>query len=277
MGDVFWEVMHGLGYSAQSAVGAWPEKGCVVYRPEWVGGERCAWWGGMQSGVQNGYPCVGLCTDAWRPHGDPIGANILSPPSLPRTKENGLDRDPLHPEHLSKRPCTMSPAQRYSPSNGLSHPPNGLPHPPGPPPQHYRLEDMAMAHHYRDAYRHADPRERPRPGELSSLLWEAWAQSGAGRDVELTPPLPPPHAWLAAVHGARQEEVIDHRLTDREWAEEWKHLNNVCRAPCPPPAPTVFPPVAFFPEHPLLRWPNSHPCTQHGSPPTPLFPPPCSC
>ncbi|NXE15529.1 MTG16 protein, partial [Lophotis ruficrista] len=43
-----------------------------------------------------------------------------------RTKENGLDRDPLHPEHLSKRPCTMSPAQRYSPSNGLSHPPNLL-------------------------------------------------------------------------------------------------------------------------------------------------------
>ncbi|KAM6057905.1 protein CBFA2T3 isoform 4-T4 [Chlamydotis macqueenii] len=116
-----------------------------------------------------------------------------------RTKENGLDRDPLHPEHLSKRPCTMSPAQRYSPSNGLSHPPNGLGHPPAAPhlPQHYRLEDMAMAHHYRDAYRHADPRElreRQRP---------------------------------AAAHGARQEEVIDHRLTDREWAEEWKHLNNL--------------------------------------------------
>lgn len=34
--------------------------------------------------------------------------------------------------------------------------------------------------------------------------------------------------FLAAVHGARQEEVIDHRLTDREWAEEWKHLDNVC-------------------------------------------------
>lgn len=30
-----------------------------------------------------------------------------------------------------------------------------------------------------------------------------------------------------AVHGSRQEEVIDHRLTEREWAEEWKHLNNV--------------------------------------------------
>ncbi|XP_038610474.1 protein CBFA2T3 isoform X2 [Tachyglossus aculeatus] len=114
-----------------------------------------------------------------------------------RTKENGLDRDPLHPEHLSKRPCTMSPAQRYSPSNGLNHQPNGLPHPTPPPPQHYRLEDMAMAHHFRDPYRHPDPRE----------LRERHRQ--------------------AAVHGSRQEEVIDHRLTDREWAEEWKHLNNL--------------------------------------------------
>ncbi|NWQ84149.1 MTG16 protein, partial [Columbina picui] len=130
----------------------------------------------------------------------PPGTRV--PPAHPApctTKENGLDRDPLHPEHLSKRPCTMSPAQRYSPSNGLSHPPNGLGHPPAAPPlpQHYRLEDMAMAHHYRDVYRHPDPRElreRQRP---------------------------------AAVHGARQEEVIDHRLTDREWAEEWKHLNNL--------------------------------------------------
>lgn len=31
----------------------------------------------------------------------------------------------------------------------------------------------------------------------------------------------------AGVHGSRTEEVIDHRLTEREWAEEWKHLNNV--------------------------------------------------
>lgn len=99
--------------------------------------------------------------------------------ALPRTKENGLDRDPLHPEHLSKRPCTMSPAQRYSPSNGLSHPPNGLGHPPAAPPlpQHYRLEDMAMAHHYRDVYRHPDPRElreRQRPAG------ECWGSRGLG-------------------------------------------------------------------------------------------------
>ncbi|XP_077419732.1 protein CBFA2T3 isoform X4 [Vanacampus margaritifer] len=125
-----------------------------------------------------------------------------------RTKDSS-ERDGLHPEHLAKRPCTISPSQRFSPSTGLpahqppnglpTHPPNGLPHPQNPQmgPQHYRLEDMALAHQYRDAYRHTehrDSRDRHRP---------------------------------TAVHGARQEEVIDHRLTDREWAEEWKHLDNL--------------------------------------------------
>lgn len=33
---------------------------------------------------------------------------------------------------------------------------------------------------------------------------------------------------VSGMHGStRQEEVIDHRLTDREWAEEWKHLDHV--------------------------------------------------
>ncbi|XP_028665585.1 protein CBFA2T3 isoform X2 [Erpetoichthys calabaricus] len=124
-----------------------------------------------------------------------------------RTKENGSERDPLHSEHLPKRPCTVSPSQRYSPSNGVpphappngmpSHPPNGLAHPTPPPPQHYRLEDMALAHHYRDTYRHSEHRDiRERHRQV-------------------------------AMHAARQEEVIDHRLTDREWAEEWKHLDNL--------------------------------------------------
>ncbi|KAM4614147.1 protein CBFA2T3 [Discoglossus pictus] len=112
-----------------------------------------------------------------------------------RTKESA--HEALHPEHLTKRPCTASPAQRYSPTNSLPHPPtnglphpppNGLPHPTPPPTQHYRLEDMVLAHHYR----HTDPRE----------MRERHRQ--------------------AAVH-----EVIDHRLTEREWAEEWKHLNNL--------------------------------------------------
>ncbi|XP_056268627.1 protein CBFA2T3 isoform X1 [Pseudoliparis swirei] len=133
-----------------------------------------------------------------------------------RTKESS-ERDGLHPEHMAKRPCTISPSQRFSPSTGLpaqpppnglpthppnglpTHPPNGLPLPPNPQvgPQHYRLEDMALAHQYRDAYRHNEHRD--------------------ARD----------RLRQTAVHGARQEEVIDHRLTDREWAEEWKHLDNL--------------------------------------------------
>nr|XP_020466552.1 protein CBFA2T3 isoform X4 [Monopterus albus] len=125
-----------------------------------------------------------------------------------RTKDNS-ERDELHSEHLAKRPCTISPSQRFSPSTGLpahpppnglpTHPPNGLSHPPNPQvgPQHYRLEDMALAHQYRDAYRHNEHRD--------------------ARDRHRQ----------TAVHGARQEEVIDHRLTDREWAEEWKHLDNL--------------------------------------------------
>uniref|UniRef100_A0A672GPD2 CBFA2/RUNX1 partner transcriptional co-repressor 3 n=2 Tax=Salarias fasciatus TaxID=181472 RepID=A0A672GPD2_SALFA len=125
-----------------------------------------------------------------------------------RTKDSS-EREGLHTEHLAKRPCTISPSQRFSPSTGLpahpppnglpTHPPNGLPHPPNPQmgPQHYRLEDMALAHQYRDAYRHSEHRD--------------------ARDRHRQ----------TAVHGARQEEVIDHRLTDREWAEEWKHLDNL--------------------------------------------------
>uniref|UniRef100_A0A8C2YW39 CBFA2/RUNX1 partner transcriptional co-repressor 3 n=1 Tax=Cyclopterus lumpus TaxID=8103 RepID=A0A8C2YW39_CYCLU len=116
-----------------------------------------------------------------------------------RTKDSS-ERDGLHPEHMAKRPCTISPSQRFSPSTGLSAhpPPNGLPtHPPNVGPQHYRLEDMALAHQYRDGYRHNEHRD--------------------ARD----------RLRQTAVHGARQEEVIDHRLTDREWAEEWKHLDNL--------------------------------------------------
>uniref|UniRef100_A0A8C2WLR5 RUNX1 partner transcriptional co-repressor 1 n=1 Tax=Cyclopterus lumpus TaxID=8103 RepID=A0A8C2WLR5_CYCLU len=121
-------------------------------------------------------------------------------PSPPN--KNGFERDgALHPDvHPSKRPCTISPAQRFSPSNGLSYQPNGLPHPGPLPPQHYRLDDMAIAHHYRDNYRHPptnhrEIRERARPIGMHT--------------------------------GTRQEEVIDHRLTDREWAEEWKHLDHL--------------------------------------------------
>ncbi|KAM4643282.1 LOW QUALITY PROTEIN: protein CBFA2T3-like, partial [Amazona ochrocephala] len=71
-----------------------------------------------------------------------------------RTKENGLDQDPLHPKHLSKWLCTMSPVQHYSPSNGLIHPPNGLGH---PPPQHYRLENAYCHPDLQELHEHQHP------------------------------------------------------------------------------------------------------------------------
>lgn len=96
-----------------------------------------------------------------------------------RTKDSS-ERDGLHPEHLAKRPCTISPSQRFSPSTGLpahpppnglpTHPPNGLSHPPNPQmgPQHYRLEDMALAHQYRDAYRHSERDRHRQTGRIAA-------------------------------------------------------------------------------------------------------------
>ncbi|XP_078066596.1 protein CBFA2T1 isoform X2 [Mustelus asterias] len=116
-----------------------------------------------------------------------------------RTKENGLARDPLQAEHLSKRPFTLSPGKCFSPSNGIHPLPNGLLQQTPTTAQHYRLQDMALAHQYRDVYRHSEHRD----------LWDWHRPTAPG------------------THRSRQEEVIDHRLTDREWAEEWKHLDNL--------------------------------------------------
>ncbi|XP_072926626.1 protein CBFA2T1 isoform X7 [Hemitrygon akajei] len=116
-----------------------------------------------------------------------------------RTKENGLDHDPSHADHFSKRLCVHSPVQCFSPKNRRGHQSNGLSQLAQPQLQHYRLEDMAVSHHYRDSYRqpeHKELRDRHRPA-------------------------------APGVHGTQQEEVIDHRLTDGEWAEEWKHLDNL--------------------------------------------------
>lgn len=34
--------------------------------------------------------------------------------------------------------------------------------------------------------------------------------------------------WLVAgLNGGYQDELVDHRLTEREWADEWKHLDHV--------------------------------------------------
>ncbi|KAM9510366.1 LOW QUALITY PROTEIN: protein CBFA2T3-like [Guaruba guarouba] len=78
----------------------------------------------------------------------------------------------------------------YSPSNGLIRPPNGLGHPPAPPPP-------PPPQHYRleSAYCRPDPQEL--------------------------------HEHQHPTIDSAQEEVIYHQLTDWEWAEEWKHLNNL--------------------------------------------------
>ncbi|KAJ8354361.1 hypothetical protein SKAU_G00219280 [Synaphobranchus kaupii] len=109
---------------------------------------------------------------------------------IAQTKENGFNREPLNNQPPSKRPCTVSPGLRFSPNSGPCYQPNGLAHPTPPPPQHYRLDDVGVAH----PYRHLAHRER--------------------------------HRQLG-MHGARQDGSIDHRLSDREWAEEWKHLDHL--------------------------------------------------
>lgn len=33
--------------------------------------------------------------------------------------------------------------------------------------------------------------------------------------------------FLIGLNGGYQDELVDHRLTEREWADEWKHLDHV--------------------------------------------------
>ncbi|KAL7985479.1 hypothetical protein Chor_004049, partial [Crotalus horridus] len=113
-----------------------------------------------------------------------------------RREENNFEREPIPSEPPAKRVCTISPAPRHSPS--LMLPiinPAGQFHPTPPPLQHYTLEDIATSHLYRDASKmleHRDLRERHSIG----------------------------------LNGGYQDELVDHRLTEREWADEWKHLDH---------------------------------------------------
>uniref|UniRef100_A0A8C3NE89 Uncharacterized protein n=1 Tax=Geospiza parvula TaxID=87175 RepID=A0A8C3NE89_GEOPR len=69
-------------------------------------------------------------------------------------------------------------------------------HPTPPPLQHYTLEDIATSHLYRDPSKMLEHREiRDRHGGLG-------------------------------LNGGYQDELVDHRLTEREWADEWKHLDH---------------------------------------------------
>uniref|UniRef100_A0A8C6G759 CBFA2/RUNX1 translocation partner 2 n=1 Tax=Mus spicilegus TaxID=10103 RepID=A0A8C6G759_MUSSI len=118
-------------------------------------------------------------------------------PSPERRDENNFERDTVPPEPPAKRVCTISPAPRHSPA--LTVPlmnPGGQFHPTPPPLQHYTLEDIATSHLYREPNKMLEHREvRERHHNLS-------------------------------LNGGYQDELVDHRLTEREWADEWKHLDH---------------------------------------------------
>uniref|UniRef100_A0A8C6VYA4 CBFA2/RUNX1 partner transcriptional co-repressor 2 n=1 Tax=Nothobranchius furzeri TaxID=105023 RepID=A0A8C6VYA4_NOTFU len=115
-----------------------------------------------------------------------------------RVKENGFhERPPAALEPAAKRICTISPAPRHSPAHPL--PLAAQLHPTPPPLQHYALDDIAAPHilhreHSQRALEIRELKDRPR---------------------------------LPGTNGGYREEPVDHRLTDREWADEWRHLDHV--------------------------------------------------
>ncbi|KAG5275137.1 hypothetical protein AALO_G00143990 [Alosa alosa] len=113
-----------------------------------------------------------------------------------RGKENGFHERPAASlEPPTKRICTISPAPRHSPAHPL--PLANQIHPTPPPLQHYAIDDIATPHLYREPHRILELRElkdRPR---------------------------------LPGTNGGYREESVDHRLTEREWADEWRHLDHV--------------------------------------------------
>ncbi|XP_075757619.1 protein CBFA2T2 isoform X2 [Pelodiscus sinensis] len=115
----------------------------------------------------------------------------------PDREETSFERDPLPSEPPAKRVCTISPAPRHSPALALPlMNPAGQFHPTPPPLQHYTLEDITTTQLYRDPGKLLEQREmRDRHRSLS-------------------------------LNGGYQDELVDHRLTEREWAEEWKHLDH---------------------------------------------------
>ncbi|XP_060086981.1 protein CBFA2T2 isoform X2 [Heteronotia binoei] len=124
-----------------------------------------------------------------------------------RREESSFERDPLPSEPPVKRVCTISPAPRHSPALMLPVINTaGQFHPTPPPLQHYTLEDIATSHLYRDPSKMLEHREL--------------------RDRH-----------SVGLNGGYQDELVDHRLTEREWADEWKHLDHVRNLNAQPPAP----------------------------------------
>ncbi|KAJ7999566.1 hypothetical protein DPEC_G00195750 [Dallia pectoralis] len=122
-------------------------------------------------------------------------------PSPNRSKENGFHERPSAPlEPPAKRICTISPAPRHSPAHPHPLPLSAQLHPTPPPLQHYALEDISSSH-----LLHRDTSHR-----ILEL-----------RELKDRPRLP------AGTNGGYREDPVDHRLTDREWADEWRHLDHV--------------------------------------------------
>uniref|UniRef100_A0A096LZH3 CBFA2/RUNX1 partner transcriptional co-repressor 2 n=1 Tax=Poecilia formosa TaxID=48698 RepID=A0A096LZH3_POEFO len=119
-----------------------------------------------------------------------------------RAKENGFhERPPVAMEPAAKRICTISPAPRHSPAHPL--PLTAQLHPTPPPLQHYALDDIAAPHLLHR--------------EHSQRVLEI-------RELKDRPRLP---VGTGGTNGGYREEPVDHRLTDREWADEWRHLDHV--------------------------------------------------
>ncbi|XP_077108060.1 protein CBFA2T2 isoform X5 [Ranitomeya variabilis] len=121
-----------------------------------------------------------------------------------RREDNCFEREPLPPEPTIKRVCTISPAPRHSPALSLPLLNNSSQFHPTPPPlQHYTLDDIPGSQLYREPL---------------------------GKIVECRDGRERHHAVTGGINGGLnngyQEELVDHRLTEREWAEEWKHLDH---------------------------------------------------
>ncbi|CAI9557058.1 unnamed protein product [Staurois parvus] len=120
-----------------------------------------------------------------------------------RREDNVFEREPVPPEPPMKRVCTISPAPRHSPALSLPILNSSNQYHPTPPPlQHYTLDDIPGSQLYRDPLckigEHREVRERHHPvGGVNGNLTNGY-----------------------------QEELVDHRLTEREWAEEWKTLDH---------------------------------------------------
>uniref|UniRef100_A0AAZ3PQV1 CBFA2/RUNX1 partner transcriptional co-repressor 2 n=1 Tax=Oncorhynchus tshawytscha TaxID=74940 RepID=A0AAZ3PQV1_ONCTS len=128
----------------------------------------------------------------------PDSSELLLEPNTQNVHTHQERHTPARPlEPPTKRICTISPAPRHSPAHPL--PLSAQLHPTPPPLQHYALEDISTPHllHRESSHRILELRElkdRPR---------------------------------LPGTNGGYREEPVDHRLTDREWADEWRHLDHV--------------------------------------------------